>query len=515
MSSVLDDVVDEIEPATNIVSVMAGTKPSLLLSIDVGTSGVRAALFDDRGNEVSGAQARSHRVLPSVSDFTELDADALVHEVVATVDDLITYHFHFSGQIDFIAISAFWHSLIGIDADGRATTPLLTWADTRAAKFATDLRSKFDELEIHGRTGCRFHPSYWPAKLSWLKDETSAQFQATRYWLGFAEYLCLRLFGETGMTISMASATGLFNQRTCDWDWAFIEALAISPDTLPVIRTKTSLRLTDAFTLRWPALAEAKLVSVVGDGAANNIGAGCSTRDKIALMIGTSGAMRVVFAGEPPDDLSPALWCYRVSEQRVVVGGALSNGGGLVKWLKESLNVDVDPVSLQKELAAIEPDSHGLTILPFWSGERSPGWSADARGTIFGLRQQTTPAEIMRATLESIAYRFASIARALDQTAPGAAIFASGNALRSSPVWLQIIADVLGRPLMFGGTAEASIRGAALLALEAVGKIATIEEDSVAVEQVFEPDMTRHARYQEGLARQEELYKRLYGETSE
>jgi gluconokinase len=102
------------------------------------------------------------------------------------------------------------------------------------------------------------------------------------------------------------------------------------------------------------------------------------------------------------------------------------------------------------------------------------------------------------------------IAHALDHIAPGATIIASGNALRSSPVWLQIIADVLGRPLMFGGTAESSMRGAALLALEAVGKIGTIEEDSVVVEQVFEPDLTRHARYQQGLARQEELYERLY-----
>ena len=82
--------------------------------------------------------------------------------------------------------------------------------------------------------------------------------------------------------------------------------------------------------------------------------------------------------------------------------------------------------------------------------------------------------------------------------APGATIFASGNALRASPAWTQIIADVLGRPLMFGGNPEASMRGAALLALETVGKIGTIEEDSVVVEQVFEPDMTRHARYQEG-----------------
>jgi gluconokinase len=508
MSSVLDDVVDEVEPATNIVSVMAGTTPSLLLSIDVGTSGVRAALFDERGHEVPGAQVRSHRILPPVSDFAELDADTLVDEVVKTLDDLITYHFHAAAQIDFITISAFWHSLIGIDADGQATTPLLTWADIRAATFAKNLRGKFDEPEIHRRTGCRFHPSYWPAKLLWLKQENTEKFQATRYWLGFAEYLCLRLFGETSMTISMASATGLFNQRMCDWDWNFVEALSISPDTLPEIKSRTSLRLTDSFQFRWPALAEARLVTVVGDGAANNIGAGCGTKDKIALMAGTSGAMRVAFEGEPPDELSPALWCYRVSELRVVIGGALSNGGGLVKWLTESLNVDA--ASLQKQLAALEPDTHGLTILPFWSGERSPGWPADARGTIFGLRQQTTPVEIMRATLESIAYRFALIARALDQIAPGAAIFASGNALRSSPVWLQIMADVLGRPLMFGGTAEASIRGAALLALEAVGKIATIEEDSVAVEQVFEPDMTRHALYQQGLARQEELYERLF-----
>jgi len=510
MSSVLDNVVDEVEPAPNIVSVMAGTKPSFLLSIDVGTSGVRAALFDERANEVPGAQARSRRNAASVSDFAELDADALVDEVVKTIDELLTYHFHSEGQIDLIAISAFWHSLIGIDAEGVPTTALLTWADTRAAQFAKNLRSEFDEFEIHSRTGCRFHSSYWPAKLQWLKNEHGEKFRSTRCWLGIAEYLCLRLFGETATTISMASATGLFNQRACDWDWDFVEALTISPDTLPEIKTRTSSRLSDAFAFRWPALAEARLVTTVGDGAANNMGAGCSTKDKVALMVGTSGAMRVVFAGDPPAEIASGLWSYRVSSSRVVVGGALSNGGGLVRWFTESLNVDNDSGSFQRELAALEPDSHGLTILPFWSGERSIGWSADARGGIFGLKQQTRPVEIVRATLESIAYRFALIARALDRIAPDATIVASGNALRSSPVWLQIIADVLGRPLMFGGTTEASIRGAALLALEAVGKIATIDEQSVSVDQVFEPNMTRHARYQQGLERHEELYARLY-----
>ena len=508
MSSVLDDVVDEIEPAPNIVSVMASAKPSLLLSIDVGTSGVRAALFDDRGTEAPGAQTRSRRSAV-VSDFAELDPNQLVEEVVRTVDELLTYHFHSAAQIEFIAISAFWHSLIGVDPAGLPTTQLLTWADTRAAKFANELRRDFDESAIHARTGCRFHPSYWPAKLRWLRHEHSHSFHNTRCWLGFAEYLCLRLFGENSASVSMASATGIFNQRNCDWDWDLVEDLGISPDTLPEIQTKIDARLSEEFALRWPALAEARLVTVVGDGAANNIGAGCSTKDKIALMVGTSGAMRVVFAGDPPGQLSPRLWSYRACPRRVAVGGALSDGGGLVQWIDESLKFDGDREALQREIAALEPDSHGLTVLPFWSGERSTGWLPEARGGIFGLKQETTPVEIARAVLESIAYRFALIARALDHIAPDATIAASGNALRSSPAWLQIIADVLGRPLMLGGTGEASSRGAALLALEAVGKIASIEED-FAVDQVFEPDMTRHDRYQHGLARQEDLYERIF-----
>ena len=462
-----------------------------VLSIDVGTSGVRAALFHEDGNQVEGAQAITRC---SVSNFAELDPEALVAEVKKTVDPLLTTPVSTASQIDTIAISTFWHSLVGVDAEGRPTTPLLTWADTRAVPEAKSLRAEFDENEVHARTGCRLHPSYWPAKLRWLKRERREQFDATQLWLGFGEYLCLKLFGEVVPSISMASATGLFDQRACDWDFDFVEALGLSKNSLPQLKNRKPLRSKEIF--------------IFGDGAANNIGAGCSTKDKIALMIGTSGAMRVVFAGEPLEKLSPGLWSYRVDRERVVVGGALSDGGGLLQWLIQSLNVS--DRNLQEQLAVLEPDAHGLTILPFWSGERSTGWHAAARGGIFGLRHDTTTVEIIRAALEAIAYRFALIADALDEIAPGAEISATGNALRSSPVWLQIIADVLGRPVLFGGAPEASIRGAALLALEGVGKIANIEAVPVLIDEVFEPDMQRHARYREGLARQQELYERLF-----
>jgi gluconokinase len=484
------------------------TRTDFLLSIDVGTSGVRAALFDHRGAETISTQARRPSV-GALSHLGEFDPDALVDEVITTIDELFASSPVGSAQIEFIAISTFWHSLVGIDAGGSPTTPLLSWADTRAAQIAKTLRVSFDEGEIHARTGCRFHASYWPAKLRWLRREWPNRFAATAKWLGFGEYLCLRLFGETAAAVSLSSATGLFNQRACDWDWDFIRALEISPDTLPKIDDTNRPRLSEGFARRWPALAGAQLAVVAGDGATNNIGAGCSTKADVALMIGTSGAMRVVFAGDPPQTVSPALWSYRASRTRVAIGGALSDGGGLFRWLRESLNLET--TDLEQKLAALEPDAHGLTILPFWSGERSSGWSPDARGVILGLRQETQPVEIVRAALEAIAYRFASIASALEPIAPGARIIATGNALRSSRAWIQIIADVLGRPLTLGSAPEASIRGAALLALEAVGKIAVIEDVSVSVAEVFEPDMARHARYREGLERQEELYNRLFG----
>lgn len=480
-----------------------------LLSIDVGTSGVRAALFDERGVETLATQAKRRAEGP-LSDLGEFDPDELVVEVISTIDELLASS---SARIEFVAISTFWHSLVGVDVDGNPTTPLLSWADTRAAQAAKKLRASFAEREIHARTGCRFHASYWPAKLQWLRSAWPERFAATRQWLGFGEYLCLRLFGETAAGVSLASATGLFDQRACDWAWDFVRALDLAADTFPSIDDRQPA-LTDFFKHRWPQLADARLALVVGDGASNNIGAGCSTKEKIALMIGTSGAMRVVFAGGPPEELPPALWSYRVDRDRVVVGGALSDGGGLFRWLTTSLKLET--TDLESRLAALEPDVHGLTILPFWSGERSTGWSPEARAVIEGVKQETQPVEIVRAALEAIAYRFALIARALDHLAPQATVIASGNALRSSPVWIQILADVLGRPIVLGEAAEASIRGAALLALEAVGKIATIEDVSVSSGEVFQPDvfqpdMARHARYREGLARQEELYARLFG----
>jgi len=515
MSSVLDELTDGLEPWSGMLPVMAGSRRPALLALDIGSSGVRATLFDDQGHELEGTSVKSN--YPSGHrDFATFDAEQLLEHVAQTIDALFVKFSESSMRIELVAVSCFWHSLVGVDADSRATTPVLGWADARAAAAVYELRSEFDEAKTHARTGCRFHTSYWPAKLRRLRNEEPEIFQATTRWLSFAEYLTLHFFDETAVSVSMASGTGLLNQRTCEWDDELIAALGVAPGSLPEIASarQSFHGLSAAYAARWPQLERASWFPAVGDGAANSTGAGCYSNEKVALMIGTSGALRVCFPGEPPERLPPALWCYRASRDRILIGGALSDGGGLYNLIKESLLSTEDFATIESELELLSPDAHGLTVLPFWAGERSTGWNPDARGGILGLTLKTRPIEILRAAMEAIAYRFALIAKALEPFAPGATVVASGNALRMSPTWVQIVADVLGRRVVVSETSEASLRGAALLALEATGKIQSIEKSFVAVseavETVFEPNMTHHALYQEGLARQQLIYQKLF-----
>ena len=515
MSSVLDEIterVPEIEPFLISSALKAEPEPPIVLGLDIGTSGVRAMLFDGRGDEIESAGVQlSDDLYQALSSGSDADADALVNHVLRAIDLLLELSADRLSRVNLVAVSCFWHSLVGINTEGVAITPVFGWADTRAAGAAEQLRQSLDERKFHQRTGCRFHPSYWPAKLKWLCAEQGDLFQAVASWMSFAEYLQHRLFAEIGMSVSMASGTGLLNQQTCEWDNELLRHLEIAPGKLPPIAQpgRTFTMLCDEYAPRWPALSSAQWFPAIADGAANNIGAGCVTAESALLMIGTSGAMRIAYEGEPPAVLPSELWCYRVDRRRLVVGGALSDGGSLFRWMRQTLAIPEAEDDIERALAAMKPDMHGLVILPFWAGERSTGWSAMARGAILGLTSDTKPIDILRAAMEAIAYRFALIAEALDSLAPQASVFAAGNALLASPCWTQIIADVLGRTITLSTTREASCRGAALLALEAVGKIESVAGLPTTLGQVFNPDMVQHERYRSARQRQQKAYDSL------
>jgi gluconokinase len=240
-------------------------------------------------------------------------------------------------------------------------------------------------------------------------------------------------------------------------------------------------------------------------------------------MVGTSGAMRTAWRADQ-FTIPPRLWCYRIDGARVVMGGALSNGGNLIQWLRATLDLSAQAHAptgapsfedLEQGIAAVEPDSHGLTLLPFLAGERSPDWAADATGTITGLRLHTRPIEILRAAAEAVAYRFGLIYELLyaavpDLRADGVEpIVASGAALLHSPTLMQMMADVFDAPVAASEVPEASSRGAALLALEALGVIPDVARLPAPLGRTYAPVPARTAVYRAAALRQRALYDRL------
>lgn len=335
-------------------------------------------------------------------------------------------------------------------------------------------------------------------------------FDKTDKWLSFSDYMALKLFGKVSTSVSMASGTGVFNIRHHEWDDDLLEFLDIKSECLPEIADDDQTFQTS----RWEKLKDAKWFLAIGDGAANNVGAGCLQKTKAALMIGTSGAMRVAYEGEIPKQIPPGLWCYRIDRKKVIVGGALSDGGGLYRWLKDTLKIaEVDDI-VEAEIKKREPDSHGLTFLPFLAGERSTGYHENAKGGILGLTQHTNAVEITQAAMESVAFRFAEIYEQLQKVVDIKTIIASGGALRESPVWTQIIADALGQNLCLPDTREASSRGVVLLALENLGKIADIAELPTPEGNNFNFDQKRYEIYLAARKRHEHFYQLLMNESA-
>ena len=382
----------------------------LILGLDIGTSSVRAALYDVRGNLIPRTLVKNERGLTSTDDGgAEIDAGEALIQVWAAIADALSAYADEMAEISYLATSSFWHSLVGVDKNGNATTKVFGWADTRSRRYTETLRRRFEETNIHNRTGARFHSSFWPAKLVWLRKESPDTFARTAKWLSLGDFVSLQLFGEAVTSVSMASGTGLLDLRTCSWDAELLKFLKLRPESLPrLARDDESFCLSKPFERRWPRLKTTECFPAIGDGAANNIGAGCVKKSKAALMIGTSGAMRVAYRGEPPEKIPGGLWCYRVDRKRVIIGGALSDGGGLYRWLKDNLKFPDDDRT-ETEIAKREPAGHGLTVLPFFAGERSTGYHEKSVGSILGLRSSTDSIDIVQAALESVAYRFAEI----------------------------------------------------------------------------------------------------------
>ncbi|OGL08159.1 MAG: hypothetical protein A3I14_18150 [Candidatus Rokubacteria bacterium RIFCSPLOWO2_02_FULL_73_56] len=480
----------------------------MVIALDVGTSSARAALYDATGRAVAG---RFHRVAyaPGVTPDGGVEHDpAGLLEAAAECVDRVLVGAH-PGEVRAVGVTTFWHGLLGFDARGRPATPVYMWADTRSAEDARLLHDALDEPALHARTGCHLHSSYWPAKLRWLARARPGVLRDVARWGSLGEHLALALFGEAATSVSMASGTGLLDQDTLRWDAEALAGAGIDASQLFPLADRADAQrgLRPGWATRWPALRGVGWFPAVGDGAASNVGSDCTDRSRVALNVGTSAALRVIT--EDPAPPPRGLWRYRVDRRRAMVGGATSEGGNVPAWCRQVLRLPAG-AALEAALAALPAAGHGLSVLPHLAGERAPGWRDDRRGVIAGLRLDTTALEILRAALEAVALRLALVYDLLaPRAAPGHALVASGGALAGSRAFTQIVADALGRPVAWSPEPEATSRGAALLALEALGALPDLAAARAGLGETFTADPARHARYQEALARQRRLEERV------
>jgi gluconokinase len=485
---------------------------SLVLTIDIGSSSVRVKLFTSEGRRLEGVGSRTSYALRTTPDGgAELDPELMLDRIFAAIDRTLSRAGDMARRIAGVGVCSLVSNVLGLDSRGDPVTPIYTWADTRCAAEAEQLRDSMDEALVRERTGCYLHPTYLPARLLWLQRTMPDVYERTANWVSLGDLITLRLFGHVGQSLSVASWGGLLNRHTLDWDGWLLSTLNLDREKLPplVDVDDTFSGLRPEYAERWPMLRHVPWLPCVGDGAASNVGSGCYTPDKFAVQIGTSAALRAIVPLTPAQ-VPHGLWCYRLDRHASVLGGALSEGGNVFNWLRHLLNTD-DMASLEEAAFRLPPDSHGLTVLPLVAGERSPGWHTSARATITGLSLSTGQAELLRAAQESISYRLGIVYDLLaGELAPPSTIAASGGALLKVRGWLQMLADVLGRPVSIPTEPEASSRGVALLALRVLGLIPDFSALPTPMRGTYKPDMHRHAIYRRAMQRQQALYDLIY-----
>ncbi|MCE2471139.1 MAG: hypothetical protein J4G18_04425 [Anaerolineae bacterium] len=480
-----------------------------LLVIDLGSSSARTLLFDDGARLIEDSIcSRKHDFYSDSAGRATADATELQRLVESCIDEILNHPA--ARSIRAAGMASFAGNWLGLDADGRACTPVATYADTLGSNQIPALLRKLgdDADAYHQAVGCMLHPAYLPAQYAQLlRTQPDLEARIARI-SDIGGYFYWQWFGtEAPVSYSMASWSGLLGTAQRDWHWEYARLLVGERllNKLPRLAdydgAQTGLRA--EYARRWELLRDKPFFLSLGDGAAANIGSGALDSSRIALTMGTTSALRVV---KDIERVPRGLWRYLVCAGMPLVGGATSEGGNVYQWVMEDLLNDDG--SLEDRLSGRAPDCHGLTVLPLLAGERSPGWQPNASGTVHGIRRNTSQLDILQAHLEAVAIRLSLIYDLLK--APGATVAAGGGALRASGAWAQMVADAFDSPLQLLAESEVTARGVALMMLKSLDGADPAAEPP-RIGRVVAPDPGGVSLLRAARERQVELYRRLYG----
>ncbi len=480
------------------------------IGVDIGTTSTKAVVYAASGRRLGatlGAHAIEYPLAMPEPGAAEQDPDAIEAAVAAAIRGALHATRADRPRVDCLAFSAAMHSLIALDAEDRPLTASLTWADNRAADWARRLRDEHDGLAIYRRTGTPVHPMSPLAKLLWLRHARPDVWRRARRFVGIKEYVLHRLTGAWCVDQSIASATGLFNLETRDWDAGALALAGIDASRLPALVPTTHRLRLDARAAAALGLDAATPVIVgANDGALSNLGTGAIARGDVALTIGTSGAIRAV-VDRPVTDPAGRTFCYALGDDRWIVGGPVNNGGIVLRWVRDELaaaetetarRLGIDPYDVLTHIAARVPaGSGGLLFHPYLAGERAPLWNADLRGSFFGLAMHHRKEHLIRAVLEGVLMNLRTILPALEDLVGRTRVLKATGGFARSATWRQMLADVFDREVLVPEEIESSCFGAAMLGLVAVGELDSLDAIAARVGTTHRhvPDATAVARY--------------------
>lgn len=496
---------------------------AVIIGVDIGTTGCRLALFERDGTPAGGFSAEYPLYTPQAA-WAEQEPEAIYQAVARLLRDAAAQARARRSPLLGICFSSVWHSLVPVDAAGNALSRMLIWADARSQPYCEQLKREHDAGAIYARTGCPLHPMYYLPRLLWFREQRPDVFARTAKFISIKEYVLFRLTGTFIVDRSIASGSGIYNFRACEWDPELLVLAGISVDRLsPVAPTTATAALLPAAVATLGLDAAVPLVLGAGDGALANIGSGAVRPGQITASIGTSGAVRAI-VDAPRVDVRGRTWCYNLTDEYWVIGGAINNGGIAFRWARDKFaaserevaaKLGLDAYELLSRYAAQKPaGSDGLIMLPFLAGERAPYWNADARGVLFGLNLNHGKRHLIRATLEGIVYRMFSIFSALQEVAGAATDVRAGGSFIRSGLWLQIMADVFGTVISVPEAAEGTAFGAAILGLYALGIISDFRDpaSAIVIRKRYCPDAENKRRYRQLYAIYERIYWNLQAE---
>lgn len=498
-----------------------------IMGVDIGTTGCRAVIYRQDGTILAN-QNEDYALYTPQAAWAEQEVHDIYQAFIKVVSRAVKEAALPPNQISGMCFSSVMHSLIPIDSAGEPLHRMLTWADSRGQKYTEKLRLEQDIREMYRKTGCPMHPMYPLSKILWFKNERPDIFNQTAKFIGIKEYICHKLFGKYLVDKSIATATAIYNLHTLSWDQDLLAVLGISEERLSEVVPTTFVvpSINPEVAAALGLSPDTAVIIGASDGILSNIGSGGVNPGQVTAMIGTSGAVRVV-TDRPQIDDKMRTWCYNMTENYWVLGGAINNGGIAYRWARDKFaateqhvaeKLGLDTYEILTRYAEKKPaGSDGLIMLPLFSGERAPYYNANARGVLFGLNLNHGKRHLVRATLEGITYAMYSVFSALEEVSGKSnEIRVSGSFTRST-LWVQIMADVFGRVISVPGQPEGSAFGAAVLGMYALGMINDIKEvgNFINIKERYYPNMDNHQRYQKLFSIYERIYYNLEKEFEE